>query len=66
MGLRGPQPTPTAILRARGSWLVNHRKDEPQPEKGGPPCPRWLNKDARKIWKALIPQLPDELLLVHF
>ncbi len=36
MGKRGPHPTPTAILKMRGSWLVNGRKGEVQGPRGRP------------------------------
>jgi P27 family predicted phage terminase small subunit len=64
MGQRGPTPTPSAILKARGSWRGEANKLEPQPEKitlakatAGKDCPRWLTKDAKKVWKQLAPQL---------
>lgn len=57
MGSRGPQPTPTAILKARGSWLVRGRKDEPEPELGRPRCPSWLTAEAKRKWKRLVPKL---------
>ena len=51
MGKRGPAPTPTAILKQRGSWLAKTRKDEPIM-----PCdeikpPSWLPKKCVKYWK---------------
>ena len=57
MGKRGPKPTPTAILRMRGSWRANLNPGEPQYEPGAPPCPRWLGVEARKVWRRLTPQL---------
>jgi P27 family predicted phage terminase small subunit len=57
MGSRGPQPTPTPILKARGSWLVNHRKNEPTPEPGRPTCPSWLPAEAKKIWRFVVPMI---------
>lgn len=53
----GPPPTPTAILKARGSWLPRTRKKEPQLGKGVPQCPSWLDADAKKAWKDLVPVL---------
>jgi len=50
MGERGPRPTPTAILEQRGSDLVRDRRNEPQPEKGHPDVPDWLDSDAKVIW----------------
>ncbi len=57
MGKRGPPRTPTSILKARGSWLVNHRDGEPIPESGSPPCPRWLSKPAKQVWRQVTQQL---------
>lgn len=57
MGKRGPAPTPTAILAARGSWRAKENKNEPQPELGTPKKPNWLKGDAKKCWEALVPQL---------
>lgn len=51
MGSRGPLPTPTPILKARGSWLVGRRRNEPVPEAGRPKCPAWLSADAKQIWR---------------
>ena len=60
MGSRGPLRTPTPILRARGSWLANHRSDDaPKPAHGRPTCPRWLKGEARKKWQQLMPLLEE-------
>ena len=65
MGARGPAPTPTAILAARGSWRAAARKGEPKPKVGTPVCPRWLSDEARKIWRRLVPLLvPSGVLTV--
>ena len=56
MGQRGPAPTPTATLEARGSWRAKTRKDEPVAE-GKPRCPEWLTGDAKKAWRKLMPAL---------
>lgn len=61
MGRRGPAPTPTAILRLRGSKLVNQRDRYRATEAKGPPgtpdCPDWLDQDAKAAWEHLVPQL---------
>lgn len=57
MGRRGPLPTPTPILKARGSWLAKKRKNEPTPKSGRPHCPSHLSPDARKIWRRVVPLL---------
>lgn len=57
MGNRGPQKTPTAVLKARGSWRAVVRKDEPALSPSLPKCPRWLNDDAKKFWKKIAPHV---------
>lgn len=54
MGRRGPAPTPTEILGARGSWRAKQNRNEPKPTKGPPPCPRTLKGEAKKLWKPLV------------
>lgn len=57
MGARGPRPTPTPILRLRGSWKVNERENEPQPPQEAPHLPTRLNAAERRIWKKTVPLL---------
>jgi P27 family predicted phage terminase small subunit len=57
MGARGQKPTPTAVLKLRGSWRAKTRKGEPQPEKKVPDCPDWISAEAKSAWEQLIPQL---------
>lgn len=57
MGKRGPKPTPTAILKARGSWRAKAREHEPQPGRGVPRMPPWMMPEAKRIWQRLAPQL---------
>ncbi|NOT01786.1 MAG: phage terminase small subunit P27 family [Phycisphaerales bacterium] len=66
MGRRGPAPTPTNILRARDSWLAKTRDGEPHPPPGRPPCPAWLNEDAKKMWRVLVRQLDSMNVLTRF
>ena len=63
MAGRGPAPTPTAILKARGSWLAKTRPDEPKPERSLPTCPSWLPKEAKTEWNRIVPEL-DKLGLL--
>lgn len=53
MGARGPAPTPTGILKARGSWRANLNSNEPTPEMGKPACPKYFTKAQRATWKKL-------------
>jgi P27 family predicted phage terminase small subunit len=57
MGTRGPPPTPTNVLKRRGSWRGNRNPHEPTPPPGKPRCPRWLSDEAKRAWKRMIPQL---------
>ena len=61
MGRRGPPPKPTHIRLLEGNPSkrpINRR--EPQPEKGAPPCPRWLTAEARVAWKRITALLLGE------
>jgi P27 family predicted phage terminase small subunit len=59
MGKRGPKPTPTAILKLRGSTLVSKRResDEVQGPEGDPEQPDWLDDVAKAAWDQLVPLL---------
>lgn len=57
MGRRGTKPTPTAILKLRGSWRAETRDGEPQPEITLPDPPAWLPDKAREHWQDLGQQL---------
>ena len=56
MGKRGPRRTPTDTLKLRGSPLADRRND-PEVKTGAPPCPQWLSKEAKVVWKQIIPHL---------
>ena len=51
MAGRGPMPTPTATLEARGSRLAPGRVGEPRPAVKAPPCPPWLKGECRAEWR---------------
>lgn len=59
MGLRGPQPTPTALLRLRGSHRADARNGEPETSVEAPKCPDWLSEEAKAEWRRLVPELKD-------
>ena len=50
MGKRGPKPTPTAVLKLRGSWRANLREGEPEMKNEDVPCPSWVRAEARQYW----------------
>ena len=57
MGQRGPRPTPTPILKLRGSRELESRRDEPIPDVGRPIRPSWVKGRARKVWEEITPKL---------
>lgn len=59
MGKRGPKPTPTAILKLRGSTLVTRAREagEVQGPAGTPDRPDWLDAEAKAAWDHLVPLL---------
>ena len=57
MGRRGPAPTPTPVLKLRGTFKKHRSRNEPQPENTPPDCPDWLDDQAKEAWAQLIPQL---------
>lgn len=57
MGARGPAATPTAILKARGSWRAAEREGEVAFPDGTPECPAWLGVEAKAEWDRQIANL---------
>src|SRR6266850_891856 len=57
MGLRGPRPTPSAILKARGTYRADRARGEVRGPRGIPRCPAGLDKRAKQCWTQLIPML---------
>src|SRR5262249_47518137 len=50
MGLRGPKPVPTALLKLRGSFVPGRREGEPSPAPGIPECPAFASPRMREHW----------------
>lgn len=57
MGKRGPTPTPTNVLKMRGSWRGEERQNEPQPVIESVTMPRYLKGRERGIWQYIAPKL---------
>ena len=55
MGRRGTKPTPTNVLKLRGSWRGEINKNEPSP----PPMPTGLDGMAKDCWEQLVPMLEN-------
>ena len=54
MATRGRKPTPTAIKELEGTPGTRPlNKNEPKPTKKAPPCPKWLEPEAKKEWRRL-------------
>ncbi len=67
MGKRGPAPTPTNLLRLRGSPLATKRREttEPKPDMTRPRCPSWLDEEAKLAWRQVVPQLDTMRVLAR-
>ena len=63
MGRRGTKPTPTNVLKLRGSWRGEINKNEPQPEAVAPEMPIGLDGMAKDCWEQLVPILSDMRVL---
>lgn len=57
MGRRGPRPTPTAVLAARGSWRAKVRQRKPQPKSRLGSAPSRLDAAAKAVWRAAVKEL---------
>lgn len=54
MAQKGRKPKPTAIKELEGNPGNRPLNDkEPKPLKKAPPCPKWLEDDAKKEWRRL-------------
>lgn len=65
MGKRGPAPTPTAILDARGSWRAKIREGEPTLPTAEPDRPAFLKGEALREWKRTLPLLAQMRVLTE-
>lgn len=56
--MASPRPIPTALKILRGNpgkRALNHA--EPQPTVGRPTCPTWLDIEAKREWRRVVPEL---------
>lgn len=54
---RGTKPTPTAILKLRGTFRPCRHTGAVEAPASRPIMPRWLKGEARKEWQRLVPEL---------
>jgi P27 family predicted phage terminase small subunit len=61
MGRRGPPPTPTAVLKLRGSTRATRKREarEVRSPEGTPDRPDWLDDEAKRAWDELLPLLQN-------
>ena len=58
MATRGRKPKPSAIKELEGNPGKRPlNENEPKPVKKAPPCPKWLESDAKKEWRRLAKQM---------
>lgn len=58
MGARGPAPKPTQLKILAGN--PGHQKlntNEPKPRPIAPKCPSWLDREAKREWRRVAPEL---------
>ena len=58
MAQRGRKPKPSALKELEGNPGKREiNTNEPHPVKKAPPCPKWLEPDAKKEWRRLAKQM---------
>jgi P27 family predicted phage terminase small subunit len=55
----GPAPTPTKVLKDRGSRRGKDRPAEVGYPKGAPPCPKFLSPEAKAEWRRVVKMLTN-------
>lgn len=64
MGRRGPPAKPTETKVLEGTFRKDRaKKHEPKPELATPSCPNWLNTEAKREWRRIVPLLESLNLL---
>jgi P27 family predicted phage terminase small subunit len=58
MGYRGPIPKPTQLKVLEGNPGKRPLPaNEPKPKPVAPKCPSWLDKEAKREWRRVVPEL---------
>lgn len=58
MAQRGRKPKPSALKELEGNPGKREiNTNEPHPVKKAPPCPKWLETEAKKEWRRLAKQM---------
>lgn len=57
--MANPNPLPTAVLKARGSWRAGARKKEPQYHVSVPKPPSWVPKEGRTFFRRLARKMAE-------
>jgi P27 family predicted phage terminase small subunit len=66
MGKRGPAPKPSALKLVQGTYRPDRAAaNEPQPERVTPSCPTWLDAEAKREWRRIVPELETLGLLTR-
>lgn len=63
--MSGRKPKPTSMKVIQGTFRPDRAKDEPEYQKGLPPCPDHLSDKARSAWNHIGPMLEKAGLLTH-
>lgn len=63
MGARGPQPKPSALKQAQGTYRPDRATANEAQAVGKPKCPAWLNKDQKAEFRRVV-KLLDQIGLV--
>jgi P27 family predicted phage terminase small subunit len=53
----GRRRQPVHVLKLKGSRYAAGRGEPPKPRAGRPRCPSWLDPEARRLWRELVPDL---------
>ncbi len=66
MAQRGRTPKPTALKVLEGNPGKRQlNSNEPKPKVKAPPCPKWLEDDAKKEWRRLSKQMEQMGILTE-